>query len=99
MKKWMLSVVLPIIGILGLCLLPAKKVNANTSTVQVGTATLSSDHPYTVDGSTAASDPGEGSRGKHYALFDAANGTLTLYYFNLTVEAEGSKNCCIYFHD
>ena len=47
MKKWIMSVALSVIGILGLCLIPAKNVNAGSSdTIQIGKAELSKTTPY-----------------------------------------------------
>ena len=83
MKKWMLSVVLPIIGILGLWLFPAQEVNAETTThVHVGSATLNSTNNYTTDGVSAIPDPGDGNRATGYALFDAVSSTLKLQKFS-----------------
>ena len=90
----MLSVVLPIIGILGLWLFSGQKVNAdNPTSIKVGNAVLSSDKPYTVDGSSAAIDPGEGNRAYGYALFDAGSDTLTLHNY------VSSKIYCIVSND
>ena len=79
----MLSVVLPIIGILGLWMASGQNVNAVTATeVNVGSATLNSTNNYTADGTTAIPDPGDGHRATGYALFDANSGTLTLNRFS-----------------
>ena len=82
----MLSVVLPIIGILGLWLFSGQKVNATPATaVYVLEKKLDSTKNYTVDGMTAVPDPGEGNRAAGYALFDAANGILTLHNLDITL--------------
>ena len=86
MKKWMLSVVLPIIGILGLWLVSGQKVNATPgSKVTVVSAILDSTNNYTADGTSATPDPGDGHRATGYALFDAANGILTLHNLDITI--------------
>ena len=101
MKKWIMSVALSVIGILGLCLIPAKNVNAGSSdTIQIGKAELSKTTPYLEQGEDSAKSDPEGvggSRGSHYAYFDAANGKLTLNAFNLTTDAVKGYNYCIVF--
>ena len=66
-------------------LFPGQKVNAADNTCDVGSAELTSSQPYTVDGTSAAADPGEGSRGEHYALFDADSKTLTINNFSTSL--------------
>ena len=98
----MLSVVLPIIGILGLWLFSGQKVNATPATsVYVGQKELNSLNNYTADGTTAISDPGEGHRDTGYALFDASTGTLTLHNFTTDQTAfdnmaDADNTGCIY---
>ena len=72
---------LSMLGMVILCMLPGKKVLAYTPKVEVGSADLVT-NPYTEDGLSAGSDPGEGSRADGYALFDAGSNTLTLHDFN-----------------
>jgi hypothetical protein len=99
MKKWIMSVALSVMGILGLCLIPAKNVNADSSDIiEVGRVPLSETKPYLEQGADSAESEPE-SRGSHYAYFDAANGKLTLNAFNLTMDAEDSYNYCIDFAD
>lgn len=105
MKKWMLSLVLPIIGILGLWLFSGQKVNATPTTLAyVGQKELNSLNNYTADGTTAIPDPGEGHRDAGYALFDASTGTLTLHNFTTDQTAFDNKvnadyTGCIYCED
>ena len=105
MKKWMLSVVLPVIGILGLWMLPVQKVNATPATsVYVGQKELDSTNNYTADGTNAIPDPGKGHRDTGYALFDANTGTLTLNNFTTDQTSDDNnthadETGCIYCTD
>lgn len=76
MKKKLLAMLLVLA--MAICLLPATAFAASATSVYVGGVELTSATPYSADGGAAKADPGAGSRGASYALFDSATATLTL---------------------
>lgn len=92
MKKKLFSALLCLCMLL--TLLPGAALAANAASVWVGGVELTAAAPYTADGLAASADPGEGSRGAGYALFDS--GTATLVLRDFTYSGAGHNGAAVY---